>query len=244
MNPLPRAVLFDVYRTLLDVCEAPPDAGRLWDDLCVSTFGAKAGRSLDEVSADCRVIVAGDHARALAEGIPFPEVDWPSVFSRAFRPARALDPPKLLDFLYHHAALRHSVRLMPGAAEYLRRCREEGVVCGIASNAQAYTVRELREALGTEGLDPGIFDRRLVFWSFENGFAKPDPRVFQILAARLAGLGIPPEEALVIGDREDNDIRPARPLKFQTYLFVPPPHGSGWPPNLSAKPGTGSNAPK
>jgi putative hydrolase of the HAD superfamily len=160
-------------------------------------------------------------------------VDWPSVFRRAFKPARSIEAQTLSDFIYHHAALVHSVGPMPGAKAILRRCREAGIVCGIASNAQAYTLRELREALAPEGL--GFFDSRLVFWSFENGFSKPDPHVFQILAARLAGLGIAPEETLVIGDREDNDLRPAQALGFQTFLFVPPPTESGWPPVLSAK---------
>ncbi|MFA7233810.1 MAG: HAD family hydrolase [Terrimicrobiaceae bacterium] len=234
MKLLPRAVLFDVYRTLLDVREPPPHADRRWEDLCRRTFGEPPGRSLGEVSAACRGIVAGDHARARQAGIPFPEVDWPSVFRRAFEPARRLDPPALSDFLFHHATLGRSVGPMLGATGILRRCREAGIACGIASNAQAYTLRELREALESGGLDPGLFDSRLVFWSFENGFSKPDPHVFRLLATRLAGLGIAPEEALVIGDREDNDIRPAQALGFQTFLFIPPPDGSGWPPILSA----------
>lgn len=233
MKPLPRAVLFDVYRTLLDVREPPRHAERLWEDLCWRTFGVSPGISLDEVSAMCRVIVSSDHTRARRAGIPFPEVDWPAVFKKAFQPALTLDPEGLSDFLFHHAALLRSVCPMPGAAEMLRRCKQAGIVCGIVSNAQAYTLRELRTVLESTGTDPGFFNDKLVFWSFENGFSKPDPHVFRILAARLAGLGIAPEETLVIGDREDNDIRPAQALGFQTFLFVPPPNGSGWPPVLS-----------
>lgn len=234
MNPLPRAVLFDVYRTLLDVRETPGHADRRWDDLCRRTFGEPPGSSLDEVSEACRAIVTGDHARARSAGIAFPEVDWPSVFKRAFAPARLLDSAALSEFLYQQASIDRSVHLMPGAAGILRRCQGAGIACGIVSNAQAYTLRELREALESEGLDPAIFDSRLVFWSFENGFSKPDPHVFRLLAARLAGLGISAEDTLVIGDREDNDIRPAQRFGFQTFHFVPPPAGSGWPQVLSA----------
>lgn len=234
MKPLPRAVLFDVYRTLLEVREPPDHADRRWDDLCRRTFGEPPGSSLDEVSDACRTIVADDHARARSAGIAFPEVDWPCVFKRAFAPARQLDSATLSEFLYQHATLGRSVRLMPGAAGILRQCRDAGIACGIASNAQAYTLRELREALGSEGLDPSLFDSRLVFWSFENGFSKPDPHVFRLLAARLAGLGIAAEETLMIGDREDNDIRPAMAFGFQTFHFVPPPAGSGWPSVFSA----------
>lgn len=235
MKPLPRAVLFDVYRTLLGVRETPDHADRRWNDLCRRTFGEPPGSSLEELSETCRTIVTGDHARARSAGIAFPEVDWPSVIKRAFAPARMLDPAMLSEFLYQKASLRRSVHLMPGAAEILRRCQGAGIACGIASNAQAYTLRELQEALESEGLDPAIFDSRLVFWSFENGFSKPDPHVFRLLAARLAGLGISTEETLMIGDREDNDIRPAMALGFQTFHFVPPPSGSGWPPGLSTR---------
>lgn len=236
MNPLPRAVLFDVYRTLLDVREPPDHADRRWDDLCRRMLGHPPGSSLGEVSDACRTIVADDHARARSAGIEFPEVDWPSVFRRAFPPARTLDSAALSDFLYQHATLGRTVHLMPGAAAILRRCCESGIACGIASNAQAYTVRELTRALASEGLDPAIFDSRLVFWSFDNGFSKPDPHVFRLLAARLSGLGIAAEEALMIGDREDNDIRPAAASGFQTFLFAAPPAGSGWPAVLSAAP--------
>ena len=55
-----------------------------------------------------------------------------------------------------------------------------------------------------------MFDPELRFWSFENGFSKPDPHVFRILTARLEARGISPSETLMVGDRFDNDIEPAR----------------------------------
>lgn len=234
MTPFLRAVLFDVYGTLLDVGESPPDAERRWKDLCLRTFGEPPDRSLAEVAVKSRDLVAEKQSVTRRAGISFPEVDWPAVFKNVFPAARALDPPALSDFLFHHAALTRSVHLMAGAAEMLCWCRDAGIVCGIVSNAQQYTLRELREALESRRLDLGLFDTKLTFWSFENGFSKPDPHVFRILVARLARLGIPPEEALVIGDREDNDIQPAQAHGFQTFLFVPPPKGFGWPADFFA----------
>ncbi len=48
------------------------------------------------------------------------------------------------------------------------------------------------------------------------GYAKPDQRIF---AYALEESGCPPSEAAFIGDRLDNDIRPAKGLGFRTILF-------------------------
>jgi FMN phosphatase YigB (HAD superfamily) len=65
-----------------------------------------------------------------------------------------------------------------------------------------------------------MFDRELRFWSFENGFSKPDPHVFRILTARLEARGISPAETLMVGDRLDNDIEPAKAQGWQTWQLT------------------------
>lgn len=60
MNPLPRAVLFDVYHTLLDVRTLPGQVDRRWEALCQRTFGKTPEFSFEEISDLCRTIVAGD----------------------------------------------------------------------------------------------------------------------------------------------------------------------------------------
>jgi FMN phosphatase YigB (HAD superfamily) len=75
----------------------------------------------------------------------------------------------------------------------------------------------LEEALVIYGLGMDLFERDFCFWSFEHGFSKPDPHVFQILTARLAALGISARETLMIGDRLDNDIEPAKVHGWQTW---------------------------
>lgn len=49
--------------------------------------------------------------------------------------------------------------------------------------------------------------------SAEVGFVKPDPRIFE-LALRTAGCS--PDQAVMIGDRPDNDIYPAKRLGMRT----------------------------
>jgi len=49
--------------------------------------------------------------------------------------------------------------------------------------------------------------------SAEAGCAKPDPKIF---TAALEKAGCEPEEAIMIGDRIDNDIIPAKKLGMKT----------------------------
>ena len=49
--------------------------------------------------------------------------------------------------------------------------------------------------------------------SAEEGVAKPDPRIFSIALARA---GCTPDQAVMIGDRIDNDIAPAKQMGMKT----------------------------
>jgi putative hydrolase of the HAD superfamily len=120
---------------------------------------------------------------------------------------------------------------MAGAGDALKFLHQRGVVLGIESNCQPYTLLEMDEALSSVGLAMDIFEPRLRFLSFENGFSKPDPYVFRLLGARLRLLGIRPGEALVVGDHKVNDIAAARAQGFQTWHLTdknPGPHAGPW----------------
>jgi FMN phosphatase YigB (HAD superfamily) len=213
------AIICDVYRTLLDVRETPADAEQRWGILFQDVFGKVPALSLEQLSVRCREIVSEDHQEARKRGILYPEVNWPSVMKRVLPELDALPRADVETFLFHHAQLFRSLRVMPGCAPVLRECIERGILLGIASNAQAYTLRELELALSEAGLDSSIFQSDLTFWSFEHGFSKPDPHVFEILRARLQNRCLPESEALIIGDREDNDIAPARAAGWRTWHF-------------------------
>lgn len=53
--------------------------------------------------------------------------------------------------------------------------------------------------------------------SEEMGVSKPDPLFFQII---LDCLGVSPQEAVMVGDRVDNDIVPAKRLGLKTIRFL------------------------
>jgi len=215
-----RAVIFDIYTTILEVGPPPTNADALWSKLCEKTLGAPPPVSRTEFSVRTAQVIARHHAAAKSRGIPWPEILWPSVVLEALPSLARLAAPKLEDFLFQQMQMGRTLRLAEGAAECLRRLNDHGILLGIASNSQAYTLLELTAAFHGTGLNLVMFDRDVRFWSFENGFSKPDPHVFRILTARLEARGISPTETLMVGDRLDNDIEPARAFGWQTWQLT------------------------
>ena len=214
MKPV-KAVIFDVYHTLLAVAGGPAAADDRWQELWGGYVGSPPGMLLTEFDEACRTVVASDHAPRKSAGDRWPEVDWRKVACRAAGGLSGLAPGALDDFLFRHAQLQRTTQAMPGGLPFLAGLRPQGILTGIASNAQRYTFDELAAA----GLPVDQFEPDLCFWSFEQGFSKPDPAVFSWLTARLAARGILPEETLMIGDRLDNDIEPARAAGWQVWHF-------------------------
>jgi putative hydrolase of the HAD superfamily len=174
----------------------------------------------------CNRVIARQHEAARAQGILWPEVHWPSVVAEVLPESARLGRHAQADFLLRHIQTGHTVRMTTETVATLGELKERGYMLGIASNAQAYTLRELGDALVVQGLETDLFERDLCFWSFEHGFSKPDPHVFQILTARARLRGIPGAEILMVGDRLDNDIEPARAHGWQTWhLRVGPAEG-------------------
>jgi len=215
-----RAVIFDIYTTILEVGPPPANAEALWSRLFEELLAEPPPFSRTEFSVRTARVIARHHAAARACGISWPEVQWPLVVREAIPSLARLPARKLADFLFRQMQIGRTLRLADGAARCLRHLNDSGVALGIASNSQAYTLRELTVALQGTGLNLSMFDRELRFWSFENGFSKPDPHVFRILTARLAARGISPAETLMVGDRLDNDIKPSRAWGWHTWQLL------------------------
>lgn len=216
----PAAVLFDVYQTLLEVGPPPADAAERWCELWQRRLAGPPRLSLPEFGAQCEEVIAREHLAAKAQGVAYPEVYWPAVTLQVLPELGRLTASERDEFLYQQTDLWHTVRPMPGAEEVLRFLVEKKVLLGIFSNAQPYTLRELDRELATVGLSSAIFDPGLVFWSFEHGFSKPDPYAFRLIATRLRLRGISPDRTLLVGDRLDNDIAPARAQGWHTWLLT------------------------
>ncbi len=212
-----RATIFDVYNTLLEVGSPPADAESRWEQLCREFLHCAPPLSRVEFAATAGQVISRLHAEARAQGIPWPEIQWPSIVREVLPALGNLAPDRFEEFVFRQMQLGRTLKLADGSADCLRYLREQGCLLGIISNSQAYTLRELAEALAPVNIDLGWFQNDLQFWSFENGFSKPDPHAFRILTARLAQRGISSSQTLMVGDRLDNDIDPARAQGWQTW---------------------------
>lgn len=189
----PRAILFDIYGTLLS-----SDAGEIHPD------------------PSLREAIARAHA---ASPHPHPEIDIREIHA-ALHPRLA--PPEIESLALAHERRTNPVEPMPGAAETLRRLAANGLLLGLVSNAQFYTIPILEESLGTTLTDLGI-DPDLRAFSYLERRAKPDPHLFEFLRTKLAHRRIASAEVLYIGNDVRNDIDPARATGFRTALFAGDP---------------------
>ena len=105
--------------------------------------------------------------------------------------------------------LRGGVEARPGIADLLAGLQRQGLALGLAANQPASALARLDVA----GLS-GFFTYREV--SGTHGLLKPDVRVF---LHACAALDLPPAACIMVGDRIDNDIAPARTLGMRTVLF-------------------------
>jgi FMN phosphatase YigB (HAD superfamily) len=223
-----RAVIFDIYKTILEVSPPPADREARWHALWGEMIsGLQPRLDLEAFGRACEAVIAREQAGARAAGILHPEIVWPEVVREVLPEVAAMPEMEQGEFIFRHTGLAHTVRLMPGAGEMLRALRDRGIVLGIASNAQPYTLRELAEALAPADLSLADFAEDLRFWSFTHGFSKPDPHGFRLLGARLRLRGIQLSDSLMVGDRLDNDVAPARAQGWQTWHLSAAPTGQG-----------------
>jgi FMN phosphatase YigB (HAD superfamily) len=208
---------FDVYGTLL---RCTPASGAEEKFACAwrQHLGREPGFTLPEWREKIRGLVEVSHARDRAAGVDYPEVSWNSLVTMALGRFGAVSPEFVRAFAAAIMACERTVTAMPGAVELLRFLHERGIPCGIASNAQAYTPGEMTAA----GLPLEVFPEDLRVWSWELGFAKPSPCFFQLMATRAARRGLNRSRLLMIGDRTDNDMEPARAAGFQTWHISGP----------------------
>ena len=216
-----RAVICDIYGTLLDVGPPPPDAEERWLDLWNNHRLPHPAPSLSDLDTAVRARVPASHAAGRATGLVQPEIIWPDLAESAFPALRLIPPENRTAFYHHHATLVRSTRLAAGAAGCLQFMAANSFVIGIASNAQASTRLELTGALTEAGLEFSLFHPDTQFWSYLEGAAKPDPIVFSRLSTRLRHLGISPAETLMVGDRIDTDVAPAHEAGWSAWHLQP-----------------------
>ena len=106
------------------------------------------------------------------------------------------------------AAKRELFELRDGIGDVLEALKQRGLKLGLAANQPARVLQMLDgHGIGKYFDNPGI--------SGVYGYRKPDVRLFLRACADLA---VEPHECVMVGDRIDNDVVPARSLGMRTVL--------------------------
>lgn len=185
-----RAVLFDVYGTLL-----------------VSGAGDIAA------SPGLMPAIRRAHEAARANGIDGPEVDVREIW-------REVDPGvrEVERHAVEQELAANPVWPMPGFPAVLEALRGR-VLLGIVSNAQFYTPLTL-EALAGRSLEALGFEPSLCLWSYVLRRAKPSPALFADAARALAQRGVAPGAAVMLGNSAVKDVAPAQAAGLRAILFA------------------------
>ncbi len=121
---------------------------------------------------------------------------------------------------------RGGIELREGIAGLIEQLHARGFVLGLAANQPAEAIADL-DAFGIGR----FFAHREV--TGIHGLRKPDVRLF---LRACDDLGYEPQECLMVGDRIDNDIAPARQLGMRTILFRSGRHSSQLPRSWNETP--------
>lgn len=121
---------------------------------------------------------------------------------------------------------RGGIEWRDGIAELLRTLADDGMLLGLAANQPASVLGELEGA----GL-ADVFVHREV--SGHHGLYKPDLRLFLRACSELE---VRPDECVMVGDRIDNDIAPARALGMATVLIRTGRHRTQQPRSWDEQP--------
>ena len=160
--------------------------------------------------------------RALRDaGARFTDDEFDEVYTRARAEQSGSFRRKLTAAFLPDADLRALERLAARYWQYPPSARYDDVVPCLESLRGRYRIGvianqpgEVRTALARDGLD-GYFE----VWgvSDELGVGKPDPALFE-LSVRTAG--VPPAAAVMVGDRLDYDVRPAKRVGMRAIWML------------------------
>jgi HAD superfamily hydrolase (TIGR01509 family) len=104
-----------------------------------------------------------------------------------------------------------STRPLPHTMKMLKRLREGGYKTGLLSNSSVFAAEVLeRKTKILDYIDYPVF-------SFEVGAVKPDLKIFRKI---LEISGFRPEETVMIGDKTEDDVEPAKRVGMKAILYT------------------------
>jgi putative hydrolase of the HAD superfamily len=202
------AILFDAAGTLFRV--------RGSVGLAYATIAAGHGVIVDPEDIERRFRAAFSTMPPLCfPGIPDAEIApreqswWKQIVAAAFEESQFNDFDAFFQDLFEHFAHAGSWELFPDTVPALAALRRRGLQLGVVSNFDS------RLTTICNGLGIADFFDTLVI-SGRAGCAKPDPRIFAIALQRL---GVPPAEAMHVGDSECHDLNGAQAAGLRAVLL-------------------------
>ena len=241
-----RAVLFDVYGTLL--VSGAGEVGTTKDvpvETDLSACLTAAGFSGDtEEAGICladrlRREIHGLHEVRREEGVEYPEVDILKVWQEVLYALRAegllrgnVTGEAVQRLAVEYECLVNPVWPMPGMVETLHGLRDRGIKLGLVSNAQFFTPL-LFAAFGYATWEELGIVETCCAWSYELLEAKPSPNLFEkALQVLEESHGIRAEEVLYIGNDMWNDVWGAAKMGMPALLFAGDTRSLRWREDL------------
>ncbi len=228
----PKAVIFDIYGTLLISAagDVGPDSAKddeqaflqaLVDGGWDPTLIHKKGTSL--LQEEIHTV----HREKRAQGVRFPEIDILQIWHRVLirlglltEGENRIKIKKIRLTALSYECRTNPVWPMPGLLETLSRLQDKKIMLGILSNAQFYTPILFETLCKHQSLTGLGFDPDLCLFSYLEGEGKPSPNLFSTLALRLDDYGVTASEILYVGNDMLKDIWPAADVGWQTALFA------------------------
>jgi len=213
-------VLFDIYGTLL--ISASGDIGlaqnkkQSFDKIEYLIKKFKIKSDPQTLTTALKQAIASTHQSKREKEILFPEVEIDRTWMQVLNTRQREFGRK---FALEYELTVNPVYPMPHLEELLQTCRSKKIRMGLISNAQFYTPYLFKWLLGAVPEDLG-FHPHLIFLSYQIGYAKPSPELFQRAADALNKMNIQPQAVLFMGNDMLNDILPAKRVGFKTALFA------------------------
>ncbi len=220
LQPPIRCLLCDIYGTLFisasgDISSAEMKAKRsIQLDQLLDRYGySEPSHSVFE---KLFAAIRQRHAESKASGIDYPEVVIEAVWQTILTTS---DNEQLRRFAVEFEMIVNPVWPMPGVEALLECCRAKGILLGIISNAQFFTPLLFEWLLDATPEQLG-FHSELILYSYQHGYAKPSPVMFEKALHSVEALGIDRRHVAYIGNDMYNDVLPAHRVGFQTVLFA------------------------
>ena len=209
-----RAVTLDLWGTILDPRDPAGKIDRRREMLIAAICAAGHECSLDQLRAGFRAA-----QRVIDEAITRDRRDigppgrWEELMRQLGFPPESVPFEKVVQ-AYEELTLEFLPPLLDGVAVAIERLAGRyplGLICNTGYTGG----RVLRQVLDRHGLARYF---RVLTFSNEFGWLKPDPRIFH---HTLDQLGAPPNRALHVGDMEELDVDGARAAGMYSARYLP-----------------------